>query len=159
MSRLRGELVGKHPLQFWELCISCLEQFRVGYHINPKEITSSNYLIRQSFLSPFSPFHSISTTILAVISFVTITQEAYMMRRSLAKSPTGYIQMTDLKHITKFLHSNIPKAAQNTLLCETCFLLWRWKSHSDLRNCWTNCLEILHAYANKLALPRWRCSL
>lgn len=67
----------------------------------------------QSFLSPLFPFYPISTTILAVISFVTITQEAHTMRRSLAKSPTGYIQMTDLKHITKFLHSYIPKTAQN----------------------------------------------
>lgn len=36
-----------------------------------------------------------------------------MMSRSLVKSPTGYIQTTDPKHITKFLHSYIPKTAQN----------------------------------------------
>lgn len=36
------------------------------------------------------------------------------MRSSLAKSPTAHTQMTDLKHITKFLHSCIPKTAQNT---------------------------------------------
>lgn len=36
------------------------------------------------------------------------------MRSSLAKSPTAYTQMTDLKRITKFLHSCIPKTAQNT---------------------------------------------
>jgi len=84
------------------------------YHINPKEITLSNYLIRQSFLSLFFHLHPISTTILAVISFVTITQEAYMMRSSLAKSPPAYTQMTDSKHITKFLHSCLSKTAQNT---------------------------------------------
>lgn len=39
------------------------------------------------------------------------------MRSSLAKSPPAYTQMTDLKHITKFLHSCIPKTAQNTQPC------------------------------------------
>lgn len=110
----QGWLAGNHPPQFWKLCVGSLELFRIVYQVNPKEITFSNYLIRQSFLSLLFHLYPISTTILAVISFVTITQEAYMRRRSLAKFPTAYTQMTDLKHITKFLHSCIPKTAQNT---------------------------------------------
>lgn len=109
-----GQWVGNHPPQYWKLCIVCLELLRIVYHVNPKEITLSNYLIRQSFLSLLFHFYPISTTILAVISLVTVTQEAYTMGSSLAKSPTAYTQMTDLKHITEFLHCCIPKAAQNT---------------------------------------------
>lgn len=146
-----GWLAGNLPPQFWKLCIGSLELFRTVYHVNPKEITWSNYLIRQSFLSLFFHLQPISATILAVISLATITQEAYTMRSSPAKSPTPHTQMTDLKHITKFLHSwDSPKSS--ALLCEFRLLQGKWESHSARKNCWTNCLEISHAYANPLAL-------
>lgn len=155
-----GWLAGNCSAQFWKLCVSSLELFWTVYQVNPWEITFSNYLIRHSFLSLLFHRYPISNTILAVISFVTIIQETYNEEFSGQVSHCLYKNDRFETHyeMPSFLHSKgSPK--YSVLLCEIHTLLWRWESHTAHKNCWTNCSEILHAYANTLTLLRWRCSL
>lgn len=91
----------------WKLCVSSLELFGTVCWVNPWEITFSNYLIRQSFLSLLFHQYPISITILAVISFVTIIQETYNEEFS------GQVSHCLYKN-DRFETHYIPKVAPNT---------------------------------------------